>query len=72
MSHSTAEKLTDDQPSGEESLRNKSEAPETAPTYDGDTSGNADDKDETKKEKEAKGSLRDYIVSSTQGKRNIQ
>jgi hypothetical protein len=65
MSHSTTEKLADDQPSGDESLRNKLEAPETAPTYDGDNSGNADDEDGAKKEKEAKGSLRDYIVSST-------
>ena len=72
MSHSTTEKVTDDQPSGDESIRNKPEAPESAPADDGETPGHADDGDEANKKKEAKGSLRDYVVSSYQDKRNIQ
>ena len=63
MSQAATEKVVEDQPSGDESIRNKSEAPESAPTYDGETSGNADGEDEANKKTEAKGSLRDYVVS---------
>lgn len=61
MSQSISEKLQDDQPSGEESVRNKSEA-QDSPTYEAEPPVKEDDGEDDKK-KEAKGSLRDYIVS---------
>lgn len=64
MSNPDAEKSPDDLRSPEESVRNKSEPQNSSPAYDTGVSGKAeDDEEEAAAKKEAKGSLRDFVVS---------
>ena len=63
MSNTDTEKLPDDLRSPKDGVRNKPEPQDSSLAYDTGVSGKANDDKEATKKGEAKGGLRDYVVS---------